>query len=147
MAKYLVVAHQTAESPELRESLAGVARDDPEAEFVLLVPATPVSHLLIWEEGETRWVAERTATRAGERLRAAGLRVVAARVGDASPHEAIADAVRADPGYRSLIISTFPPGVSRWLRMDPMSRIERRFPGWPVRHVVAQPNLAPAESG
>ena len=53
MSNYLVVAHQTATSPELLRR-ASVADRDSGALFTLLVPATPVVHLLTWEEGETQ---------------------------------------------------------------------------------------------
>ena len=46
MGLYLVVAHQTAASPELLEAVRKVMARELEAEFVLLVPATPVTHLL-----------------------------------------------------------------------------------------------------
>ena len=41
MARYLVVAHQTVTSPELLKVVRGVRDQDADAEFVLLVPATP----------------------------------------------------------------------------------------------------------
>jgi hypothetical protein len=46
MARYLVVAHETVSSPLLLDAVRGVRKQDAEAEFVLLVPATPVRHLL-----------------------------------------------------------------------------------------------------
>jgi hypothetical protein len=46
MAKYLVVAHETVTNPELLDQLRALQKDDEQAEFVLLVPATPVRHLL-----------------------------------------------------------------------------------------------------
>jgi hypothetical protein len=65
MARYLIVAHQTAGSPELLERVRALAAADPEAEFTLLVPATPTGHLLHnWEEGEARQLARRRATEA-----------------------------------------------------------------------------------
>src|SRR4029453_13826519 len=55
MARYLIVAHQTACSPELLERVKSLAAADPAAEFTLLVPATPTGPLLHnWEEGEAR---------------------------------------------------------------------------------------------
>ena len=53
MSNYLVVAHQTATSPELLRRASEIADRDSGALFTLLVPATPVVHLLTWEEGET----------------------------------------------------------------------------------------------
>ena len=46
MAKYLVVAHETVTNPKLIDQLRAIQKDDAQAEFVLLVPATPVRHLL-----------------------------------------------------------------------------------------------------
>ncbi len=57
MAKYLLVAHQTAERQELLDAAKELAAQDGHAKFTLLVPATPVGDLLTWEEGETKEVA------------------------------------------------------------------------------------------
>ncbi len=43
MARYLVVAHRTAKSPELAAKLREIQAQDPEARFVLLVPAVPLA--------------------------------------------------------------------------------------------------------
>ena len=137
MAKYLLVAHQTAESEELLAAAKDLARDDPEAEFVLLVPATPVGKLLVWEEGETVDVAHRRAVSAKARLERHGLRVEEARTGDQDPTAAIADEMHAGRQYDAIVISTLPAGVSKWLRMDLPSRVRRNFPGSRVIHVVA----------
>ena len=68
MTRYLVVAHQTVASPELLKVVRGVRDQDAEAEFVLLVPATPVRHLLFRKGDEHD--AEATARKRGERGRA-----------------------------------------------------------------------------
>ena len=141
MARHLIVAHQTAGSPELVDRVRQLAERDPEAEFVLLVPATPTSHLLTWEEGEARQLAALRAREAGEALRAAGVEVVAARVGSHSPLEAIGDELRAEPGYAGIVLSTFPPGLSRWLKGDLPNQLRRRY-RLPVEHVVAAPTHA-----
>ena len=63
MARYLIVAHQTASSPELLERVKALHAGDPAAEFTLLVPATPTGHLLHnWEEGEARQLARAIAS-------------------------------------------------------------------------------------
>ena len=139
MSRYLVVAHQTAGSPEMVECVHEIVASDPAAEFVLLVPATPVSHLLLWEEGETLEVAWRRAGIAMARLREAGVQVVAARVGDGSPLQAIADELTQYPGYDAIVISTLRPGVSRWLGMDLPGRVASEF-SIRVIHVVAEPS-------
>jgi hypothetical protein len=137
MARYLLVAHQTAHSDELMQAAKELAHHDPYAEFVLLVPATPVSSLLVWEEGETIDVARRRAASARARMEEGGLRVVEARPGDQDPVAAIGDEMHAGRRYAAIIVSTLPAGISRWVRMDVVSRIRRNYPHQPVIHVVA----------
>jgi hypothetical protein len=140
MAAYLLVAHQTAESPELTAAARDLAYEDEEAEFLLLVPATPVNNLLVWEEGETREVAERRARRARSRLEAEGLSISDARIGDGNPLMAIADQLREQPGgFAAIVISTLPVGVSRWLNLDLPSRVRRQFPNHRILHVAGLP--------
>lgn len=146
MARYLLVAHQTAQSDELRAAAAGLARDDPAAEFVLIVPATPVVNLLVWERGETHDVAQRHADAARERLESDGLRIVDARPSDADPVAAIDDELHAGGRFAAIVVSTLPPGRSRWLRMDVISRVRRSCPRHRVIHVAVAkaPTDAPA---
>jgi hypothetical protein len=138
MARYLLVAHQTAECDELMEAAGDLAREDPAAEFVLLVPATPITNLLVWEEGETLEVARRRAASARDRLQARGLRVAEARTGDPDPLAAIADEMHGGHRYAGIVVSTLPAGLSRWLRMDLLSRLRRQFPRQRLVHVTAQ---------
>jgi hypothetical protein len=135
MARYLVVAHQTAESIELRQALTDLVVSDPEADFVLLVPATPPASMLVWEEGEAREIAARRAARVSEYLQRFGFRVADARVGDANPLDAIRDQLREYRHYAAIVVSTLPRGVSTWLRMDLISRLRRVAPGYRVVHV------------
>jgi nucleotide-binding universal stress UspA family protein len=142
MARYLVLAHQTASSPELVERVTALAGTDPSSEFVLLVPATETQHLLGWEEGEATEVARRRAEDAKDRLEEGGANVVRASVVDASPLVAIEDELRDHAGeYAAIIMCTLPIGVSRWLRLDLPHRAERKF-SLPVIHVVAAPTAA-----
>lgn len=149
MGKYLVVAHQTAASPELIARLQQLERDSPGSEFVLLVPATPVRHLLTWEEGNARQVAQERAMEAKNALRAAGINVVDARIGGADAFRAmLVEVLMERPPFDAVVISTFPAGLSRWLRQDLPSRARRRL-DVPVVHVVAasgQTAGAPASS-
>ncbi len=135
MGRYLVVAHQTAESRELLEALRGIAADDSDAEFELVVPATAVQHLAAWTEGEAASVALERAEAARARFEAEGIKVGDARAGDARPYEAALDALN-DGSYDAIVVSTFPPGMSRWLGMDVVKRLERNV-SLPVTHVVA----------
>ncbi len=136
MARYLVVAHQTATSRPLVEQLRSLARDDSEASFTLVVPSTHVEHLLTWTEGEARAVANRVADEASQVYRGYDLRVEGASVGDDSPLQAIDDALHADADYTAIVISTLPAGISRWLKLDVHSQARRRF-SLPVISVIA----------
>jgi len=141
MSGYLVVAHQTARSADLLRYLSRVVAQDAEAEFTLLIPATPPSHLLVWEDGEAGAIAERSAEEAGQLLSASGLRVVRSVVGNASPLEAIEEELRTHPEeHASVILCTLPPGVSRWLGMDVPHAIDEQFKV-PVVQVSAGPAL------
>ena len=64
MAQYLIVAHQTATSPELLDRVSELVGEDLMASFTILVPAIPVVHLLTWEEGETNEIASQKALEA-----------------------------------------------------------------------------------
>jgi len=139
MARYLLVAHQTARSDELLAAAVNLAYGDPEAEFHLLVPATPVVNLMVWEEGETREVARRHAVAARRRLEEHGLRVTEARAADQDPMAAIADELHSGSRFAAIVVSTLPAGVSRWLRMDVISRVRRNFPAHRVIHVTGTP--------
>ena len=82
MARYLVVAHQTADSPELVAELRRALAADPASTFVLVVPATPVQHLRGWTEGESKAVAATAGARAQEELKRHGIELSEVRVGD-----------------------------------------------------------------
>lgn len=138
MSQYLIVAHQTADSPELLQRLTEIATFDQQAAFTLLVPATPVTHLLVWEEGETQMIAQNKAQEARALFESRGLNILRALVGDGSPLLAIGDELRRHPNwYDAIVLSTLPPGVSRWLRLDAHNQVERNF-NLPVIHVVAR---------
>ena len=140
MSNYLVVAHQTATSNELLQRLCDLAADDPQAAFTLLVPATPVVQLLVpyVTKGESREIAAKRAAEANVLFECNGLNVVGTAVGHSSPLHAIGDELGKPPyWYDSIVLSTLPPGVSRWLRLDVKAQAERKF-GLPVIHVVAK---------
>ena len=138
MARYLLVANQTIQTPELVDAALRLQDGDLGAEFALVVPATRVVRGLIWDEVETK-VAARAALEAGLTfLRAAGCRVVDGQVGDEDPVLAVEDELRRTR-YRGVIVSTLPPGISRWLRLDVLSRLKRRLsPTISIVHVFGQ---------
>jgi bacterioferritin len=136
MPRYLILANQTASSSELTSVVEKLVKKDKGAEFVLIVPATPVEELLDWQEGAPESVARRTAQTAREHLERAGAKIVRSDVGDSSPIKAIEDELQKhQEKYDTVIISTLPLQRSRWVALDQPRRIERRFK-LPVLHVV-----------
>ncbi len=138
MATYLLVAYQTAQSPQLLAATQALSRDDSSAEFVLLVPATPAGTLLIKEEGESAEVARRRAASARAWLQDAGVRMGDAKVGAADPVQAIRDELESRPHYAGIVISTLPQGISHWVRLDVVSNVRRTFPSIRVEHVMSE---------
>jgi bacterioferritin len=136
MPRYLVLANQTASSPELISAVQQMVKQEADAEFVLLVPATPVEDLLDWQDGDNETIAKRTAQTAKEQLERVGAKVVRTEVGDPSPVKAIEDELqRHEEKYDRIVISTLPLQRSRWVALDQPRRIERRFK-LPVTHIV-----------
>jgi bacterioferritin len=136
MPRYLVLANQTASSPELTSAVRKMVEKKADTEFVLLVPATPVEDLLDWQDGDNETIAKRTAQAAKEHLEGVGAKVVRMEVGDPSPVKAIEDELqRHQEKYDGIVISTLPLQRSRWVALDQPRRIERRFK-LPVTHVV-----------
>jgi hypothetical protein len=144
MATYMLVANQTIESEELRDAALKVQASDHAAEFTLIVPATRVVRGLVWDETETKAVARARLDSGMRFLDKAGVRVRGGRIGDEDPVLAVEDELRRDR-YSGIVISTLPPGASRWLKLDVISRIRRRLP--PERvviHVVSHPVATPS---
>src|SRR5262245_34237747 len=136
MPRYLVLANQTASSPELISVIQEIVTKDATTEFVLLVPATPVEELLDWQDGDSETIAERTAQAAKEHLARVGAKVARTEAGDPSPVKAIENELEQhQENYDGIVISTLPLQRSRWVALDQPRRIERRFK-LPVKHVV-----------
>jgi len=59
-------------------------------------------------------------------------------VGDSSPLRAVAEELGRFPhDYDVIVLSTLPPGISRWLRLDVLTQVKRKF-NLPIVQVVAQ---------
>jgi triosephosphate isomerase len=147
MARYLLVAHQTAERKELLDSALQLAAQDAHARFTLLVPATPIGDLLTWEEGEAKEVARTKAKSAAASLKREGITVVGVMIGDADPVAAIGDEFVAGRQYEAIVISTLPAGISRWIKMDVVSRLQRAYPHIRLIHVIADEASSPRQRG
>jgi hypothetical protein len=133
-ARVLLVAHRTAATEGLRDAVrARAARGS--ATFHLVVPAHPHGlHRLVDPQEGDEGEAERALALALPLLTEAAGSEVTGHVGDHEPLMAIEDAVHRVP-YDEILISTLPRRVSRWLRLDLVSKA--RGTGLPVTHVEA----------
>jgi hypothetical protein len=134
-ARVLVVAHKTAATPALLDAVRERAGRGS-AEFTLLVPnATHGLHTLVDPEDQTHGEADQILELALPLLEDAAGGPVEGIVGDASPMDAIADAVNLH-GFDEVIISTLPKTVSKWLKLDLASKVS--VLGLPVTTVTAK---------
>jgi len=133
-AHVLVVAHQTAATPGLLDAVRERAARSPST-FQLVVPQQPHGmHKLVNPEDTGVEEAQRVLDLALPRLSEAAGHEVTGTIGDAEPLMAIQDAINLGD-YDEIIISTLPLGVSRWLKLDLVSKA--RGLGLPVTHVQA----------
>ncbi|MPY95764.1 MAG: hypothetical protein GEV08_22735 [Acidimicrobiia bacterium] len=153
--RYLVVANQTVGGPALTKAICSRLDAGP-AEFHVLVPATlsrdyaaarrlatfSVDPTSGYTFGDLAALPESDAEgqrKAQERLdeQLWQLRAVGAdptgEVGEPEPVDAIA-AVLERSSFDEILLSTLEPGISRWVKMDLPSRLERRF-GLPITHL------------
>ena len=144
MHRYLVVANQTLGGRELLDAIRERMARGP-AEFWVLAPATPTTHLTadfgalsgafpvdpsvlptaadVRDEG----VAVAKSNLDGERSRLRDIGATAdGAIGDPDPMVAIEKAI-AHRQFDEIILSTLPPGISRWLALDLPHRVRRKI--------------------
>jgi hypothetical protein len=144
-AKVLVVAHETAATTALIEAVQARAQQGP-VKFHLVVPRHAHGmHRVVDPQDVGEEPAARVLSDALPKLSAATGHEVTGSVGDAEPLMAIEDAVNLG-GFHEIIISTHPHGISRWIKMDLISKA--RGLGLPVTHVLPShdESLAPPSS-
>jgi hypothetical protein len=134
-ARGLVVAHQTAATPALLDAVRARAAQGP-ARFHLVVPSQPHGmHKLVDPQDTGSDEAQGVLDDALPKLSEAAGNTVTGNIGDAEPLMAIEDALNLGT-YDEIIVSTLPRRVSRWLKLDLVSKT--RGLGLPVTHVEAQ---------
>lgn len=142
MRRYLIVAHRTLGGDHLIEHVRALLAEGP-CRFHLLVP---VEHPMgSWSDGQVAAAAKRALQEGLDRFH--DERIVAdGEIGDANPVYAAGVVIRreGDDAFTGIILSTLPPGPSRWLHLDVPSRMRKAFPEIPIAHLVAQPEHAHA---
>jgi hypothetical protein len=132
--RILVVANQTAEGRELLEEITNRCRGN-DCDVMLVCPGMVGSRAERWASDVDKGMdaARERMARSVAALRRVGVEV-RAEVGDPDPNMAIEDALRVFPADE-IVISTLPPGESRWLEHDVVERTRREV-DLPMTHVV-----------
>jgi hypothetical protein len=134
-ASVLVVAHQTAATDGLLAAVRERANQSA-AKFHLVVPRQPHGmHKLVDPQDTGEDDAQQVLDAALPKLSMAAGSEVTGSLGDSEPLMAIQDAVNLG-SYDEIIISTLPRRMSRWLKLDLVSKT--RGLGLPVTHVEAK---------
>jgi hypothetical protein len=133
-AHVLVVAHQTAATEGLLDAVRDRARRSP-ATFHLVVPSQPHGiHKVVDPQDSGDDEAQAALDDALPKLSKAAGQEVTGSIGDAEPLMAIQDALNLG-AYDEIIVSTLPRRMSRWLKLDLVSKTKGL--GLPVTHVEA----------
>jgi hypothetical protein len=134
-AHVLVVAHQTACTDGLLAAVHERAERGP-ASFHLVVPRNPhgMHKVVDPQDVEADEAAGVLRTALPKLSEAAGAEVTGA-IGDPEPLMAIEDAINLGR-FDEIIISTLPRRVSKWLKLDLVSKTKGL--GLPVTHVEAR---------
>lgn len=131
MRHVVIVANQTLVGQHLHDRVVHILEVDPDTAFHIVVPATGANGP---SPGRALAGARRRLSEALETLDGLGARVTG-EVGPAHPVVAAHLAIeRLQPV--EILLSTLPPGASRWLHLDLPHRLQRRF-GIPVEVIEA----------
>jgi hypothetical protein len=135
MRRYLVVAHRTLMGPHVQEYVRACMAQGS-CSFHLVVPVYHPSSGA-WTDGKIEAVARTRLAEGIDAFRSIGAEV-GGEVGDANVVYAISAALRnVDYEADEIVLSTLPPGPSKWLKLDVPSRVRREF-DLPVTHLVAE---------
>jgi hypothetical protein len=141
-AHVLVVAHQTAATPALLDAVRERAARGP-ATFHLVVPRRHHGlHKVVDPQDTPDDEASDVLADALPKLSKAAATEVTGSVGDSEPLMAIQDAINIG-SYDEIIVSTLPRRLSRWLKLDLVSKAQGL--GLPVTHVEATSGPAATE--
>ncbi len=144
MRRILVVAHRTLGGQHLLEEVGRRMRSG-DCRVHLVVP---IHHPMgAFSEATCLAEAERVLDEGCRRMRdldPTGATEVTGEVGDANPVYAVQCVQNRGEPIDEIILSTLPPGPSRWLKADAPSRMAKAFPGIPEFHVLGSREPATA---
>ena len=120
----LLVANKTAGGSGLKDHVRQLIKEG-DCHFTLLVPASPPNEHATWTDEEAIAYARERCTEAVKTFAAMGADIEG-RIGDMNPYEAIGDVLR-EKHIDLVVLSTLPPGISKWLHRDLPARIQKNY--------------------
>lgn len=136
MKRYLVIAHYDGDKSPLKQEMQDLARQDPEARFFLVVPATPpATQTWTWSEKEAYEAAMQRLNSTLSDLKSPGVNL-AGDVVNFAALAAVEEALKRD-SFDELLVATPPESEAR----TPFREFEdhvRLFSDIPIRHVMAR---------
>jgi hypothetical protein len=133
--RVLVLANRTVEGPELMSAIGKLARAHRDLELLVVSPAITATRLqlIASDTDEARQEADRRLHRSLDALSASGIRARGV-TGDEDPVQAAVDSLHDFPADE-VLVSTLPPGMSRWIERGVVPALQSRLT-IPVRHVA-----------
>lgn len=144
--RVLVLANRTVEGPELMSAIGKLARAHEALELRVVSPSIPATRLqlIASDTDQARHEAERRLRRSLDALAASGI-TASGVTGDEDPVQAAVDSLH-DFGADEVLVSTLPPGRSRWIERGVVPALQSRLTV-PVRHVAGEEAEATQEAG
>ena len=143
MSTCVIVANQTLPSPILWRAVS--ERVGAGVRFHAVVPLTAVGKGFTWDEDESRRQAEERLAAFLDRVRSLDVEA-SGEVGDRDPVQAVRDCLRGMTDVDEILLSTLPPGISRWLGQDVAGRLRAAAAPIPVA-VVYESAETPTQAG
>ncbi len=138
MDPILIVANQTLGGPRLDAAVRSRIAEGRSTFHIVIPMISPALEAVAWGAPEIGFVipapdpeavdearrrSEHRLSAMVDRIQAVG-GIATGEVGDTDPAEAVRR-VLDQRSFSEIIVSTLPPGLSRWLKMDLPSRLER----------------------
>ena len=141
MPLLLVVANQTLAGEALLRTIRSAMSWG--TSFHIVVPATPLEHQLLHDDEQPAKLARQRLDRILTLLRAEGADVTG-EVGDPDPFRSISNVI-GERHFDEIILSTLPPGLSRWIDEDLPDRLRNAY-SIPLTHVTVEITQQPSTS-
>ena len=136
MKRYLVLAHYDGDKTALKELMQELARQDPESEFYLVVPATPpATQTWTWSEREAYEAAKQRMNSTLSEIQSPGVNL-SGGVHQYAVLPAVEEVLKSQ-SFDQVLVATPPESEAR-TTFEEIAEQVRLFSDIPLRHVTSQ---------